>query len=54
LWTTEFVLTYDDQPYYAVSIMEFRGAKVAHETQYFAAPFVAGDWRRKWVVSMDG
>ena len=41
LWVTEFVLTYDDNPSYTVSIMEFRGDKVARETQYFADPFVA-------------
>jgi hypothetical protein len=53
VWITEFVLTYDAEPFYTVSIMEFHGVKVAHETQYFAAPFEAGDWRKKWVVSMD-
>jgi len=50
---TEYVLTYDSQPFYTVSIREFRGVKVAHETQYFAAPFEAGESRRKWVVNMD-
>src|SRR4030095_6752176 len=35
LWITEFVLTYDGQPSYAVSIMEFKDGKVARETQYF-------------------
>ena len=39
LWITEFVLSYDDIPSYAVSIMEFREGLVAHETQYFADPF---------------
>jgi hypothetical protein len=53
LWITQFVLTYDAQPFYTVSIMEFRGVKVAHETQYFAAPFKASEWRKKWVVNMD-
>jgi hypothetical protein len=53
LWVTEFVLTYDAKPFYTVSIMEFRGVKVAHETQYFADPFEAGEWRKKWVVNMD-
>jgi SnoaL-like domain len=53
LWITEFVLTYDRQPFYTVSIMEFRGVKVAHETQYFAGPFEASEWRKKWVVNMD-
>jgi hypothetical protein len=37
-----------------VSIMEFSGVKVAHETQYFAGPFEPGESRKKWVVSMDG
>jgi hypothetical protein len=53
LWITEYVLAYDSQPFYTVSIMEFRGVKVAHETQYFGTPFEAGESRRKWVVSMD-
>jgi len=41
LWVTEFILTYDGKPSYTVSIMEFTGVKVAHETQYFADPFPA-------------
>lgn len=53
LWVTEFVLTYDTQPFYTVSIMEFLGLKVAHETQYFADRFAAADWRKRWVESMD-
>jgi hypothetical protein len=40
LRVTEFVLTYDDIPSYAVSIMEFRDGLVADETQYFADRFV--------------
>ncbi|RZN31244.1 nuclear transport factor 2 family protein [Bradyrhizobium sp. Leo121] len=39
LWVTEFVLSYDDVPSYAVSIMEFREGLVARETQYFADRF---------------
>ena len=39
LWITEFTLTYDGVPSYAVSIMEFRGGLVANETQYFADRF---------------
>jgi hypothetical protein len=53
LWVTEYVLTYDSQPFYTVSIMEFRGGKVARETQYFADPFEAGESRKKWVEKMD-
>jgi len=39
LWVTEFILTYDGRPSYAVSIMEFREGLVARETQYFADRF---------------
>jgi hypothetical protein len=53
LWVTEFILTYDNQPSYTVSIMEFKGDKVARETQYFADPFVAPAFRAKWVERMN-
>jgi ketosteroid isomerase-like protein len=53
LWVTEFILTYDGKPSYTVSIMEFKGDKVARETQYFADPFVAPAVRAKWVERMD-
>ena len=39
LWVSEFTLSYDGIPSYAVSIMEFRDGLVAHETQYFADRF---------------
>jgi ketosteroid isomerase-like protein len=39
LWVTEFVLSYDGMPSWAVSIMEFRDGGVVHETQYFADRF---------------
>jgi ketosteroid isomerase-like protein len=39
LWVTEFVLSYNGVPSYAVSIMEFRDGRVASETQYFADGF---------------
>ena len=45
LWVTEFVLTYDGSPSYAVSIMEFRDGKIARETQYFCDPFEPGPSR---------
>ena len=53
LWVTELVLTYDDKVTYTVSIMEFRGDKVARETQYFADPFPAPAWRAQLVERMD-
>lgn len=49
LWITEYILTYDGKPSYTVSIMEFRGDKVAKETQYFGDPFEASAWRAQWV-----
>ena len=39
LWVSECVITYDGVPSHSVSIMEFAGDLVAHETQYFADPF---------------
>ena len=41
LWVSECVITYDGVPTYAVSVMEFAGELVTHETQYFADPFHA-------------
>ena len=52
LWVTEFVLTYDGEPSYTVSIMEFRDGKVARETQYFGDPFEPGPSRAQWVERM--
>ncbi len=45
LWVTEFVLSYDGVPSYAVSIMEFSDGQVARETQYFGDPFKPGPSR---------
>ncbi|MDT5307446.1 MAG: hypothetical protein QOE48_3124 [Mycobacterium sp.] len=52
LWITELVMTYDSQPFYVVSIMEFEGAQVVHETQYFSDPFEPGPSRAQWVEKM--
>jgi len=52
LWVSEFVLTYDGRPSYAVSIMEFTDDKVARETQYFGDPFEPGPSRAQWVERM--
>ena len=53
LWVTEYILTYDGKPSYTVSIMEFKGDKVARETQYFADPFPVPAWRAQLVERMD-
>jgi hypothetical protein len=52
LWVTEFVLSYDGIPSYAVSIMEFREGLVANETQYFADRFDPGPSRTGLVEQM--
>ena len=52
LWITELVIAYDERPSYTVSIMEFRDAKVARETQYFGDAFEPGPSRAQWVERM--
>jgi hypothetical protein len=52
LWVTEFILTYDGQPSYTVSIMEFQNGQVLRETQYFGDPFAPGPSRAQWVERM--
>ena len=45
LWVSECLITYDGVPSHSVSIMEFDGGLVVHETQYFADPFDPPAWR---------
>jgi hypothetical protein len=46
----EIDLTYSDgSRYLGVSVVEFRDGKVARETDYFAQPFQAPQWRAQWV-----
>jgi hypothetical protein len=53
LWVTEFALSYDGAPSYAVSVMEFSNGKVARETQYFGDPFKHGPSRAHLVEPND-
>jgi hypothetical protein len=53
LWISELVLTYDGQPFYVVSIMEFERGEVVRETQYFGEAFAPGPSRAQWVERMD-
>lgn len=53
LWVSELVMTYDGKPSYVVSIMEFAGGEVVHETQYFSDPFEPGPSRAQWVERME-
>jgi hypothetical protein len=52
LWVSEFILTYDGQPSYSVSVMEFLDGRVARETQYFGEPFEPGPSRAHLVERM--
>jgi hypothetical protein len=54
LWVSECVITYDGVPTYSVSVMEFSGGKVRHETQYFADPFGAPAGRAALAEPMPG
>ena len=54
LWISELVLTYDDTPFYVVSIMEFEDGQVVHETQYFGEPFEPGPSRAQFVEGSPG
>lgn len=53
LWVSELIMTYDGHPNYVVSIMEFEGVEVVHETQYFTEAFEPGPSRAQWVEQMD-
>jgi len=46
----EVELTYaDGSRYFCVSIIELHDGKVARETDYYAQPFQAPEWRAQWV-----
>jgi hypothetical protein len=49
----EVELTYaDGSRYLGVSVIELRDGKLAKETDYFAQPFQAPQWRAQWVQRM--
>ncbi len=49
LWVSELVLSYDEQPFYVVSVMEFEDGEVVRETQYFGEAFEPGPSRAQFV-----
>ena len=49
LWISEYMINYGGKRMFTVSVMVFRDGKVSHETQYFADPFEAPNWRAEWV-----
>jgi hypothetical protein len=49
LVVTEYLISYDGAPWmFTVSIMQFRGERVAHERIYIMDGFAPADWRRPW------
>lgn len=49
LWIAENSVSYDGGPWhFAVSILEFRGDKVARETIYISEGWPAPAWRAQW------
>ena len=53
LWVNEYTIRYDERPYMAVGIMEFRDGKVVRERIYFGEPWEPPAWRAQWVESME-
>jgi ketosteroid isomerase-like protein len=49
VWVVELTLDYGGDRYDAVSILEMRDGRIARETDYFAEPFDAPEWRAQWV-----
>ena len=52
LVVSEVTLDYGQGPVHAVSIFELRDGKIVKETDYFADPFEAPEWRAQWVQRM--
>ncbi len=49
LWVAEVLSRYDEGPWnFGVTVLEFRGEKVAHETVYGAGSWEAPEWRARW------
>ena len=49
----ELELTYaDGSRYLGMSVLELRDGKVVKETDYFAQPFQAPQWRAQWIERM--
>jgi hypothetical protein len=54
LWVSECIITYNGVPTHSISIMQFSGEQVAHETQYFADAFRSPAWRAALAEPMPG
>jgi hypothetical protein len=55
VWVLELRLRHDGGPWkYGVDIAEFRGGKVARETDYSMEPWEGPEWRAGWRVAPAG
>ncbi len=49
LWVAEVSISYDEgAPSFGVSILEFRGDKIARESIYVAGAWEPPEWRAQW------
>jgi hypothetical protein len=49
-WTAEWMNLYPgDREYFVIDIIQLRDGRVYRETTYWAEPFEAPEWRRRWV-----
>lgn len=54
LWVGEGLISYDGSPWmFALSILQFRDDKVAHERVYVFEGFEAAPWRTEWAEMFD-
>ena len=54
LWVAEGLISYNGGPWmFGVSILQFRGEKVAHERSYVMEGWEAAEWRAPWAERFD-
>lgn len=53
IFTVEAVGDYSGDRVFLTSLVEFRDGKIVKQTDYFASPFPAPDWRAQWVERKD-
>jgi hypothetical protein len=52
-WWADGVITYPDGSTWCLAILlELRDGRIHRETDYFAEPFEAPEWRKPWVERM--
>jgi hypothetical protein len=55
LWVAEISISYDEGPRnFGVSILEFRGHKIARESIYVAQGWEPPEWRARWRAAPPG